>query len=445
LQLTFPDSGKRSSPGTIRNSLAAATCLLLGAVPTPSRAGEINGATLVYTEPDRVTAVETVVKGSKEWDDGRSFSLRFAIDVLSGASANGAVPADRAQTFTRPSGNATYTVQPGKTPLDPSFRDTRWAGSAVWVRPLGRFSRANLGIQVSTETDYLSLGASAGIAHDLAMRNTTLAAGVSFAHDTVRPIGGAPEPLTPMAVEDENGSGGNPFKDDGEEGEGAGPGKGKDVLDFMAGLTQVLDRATIAPVNYSLGFVSGYLNDPYKIVSVVQGPDLAEAGDPIAYLYERRPGHRSKQSFYGGVRRRVGSAVADASYRYYWDSWSVRSSTAELRWDQPLGGGKSIRPHYRYYRQKQAGFYSHYLTTGGALPSFTSADSRLGSFTASTFGMEAVHTLRSGPAIKIGIEYYLQRGNGSPPEAFGTLVEQDLFPEVSAWMVRAGATVPVQW
>jgi hypothetical protein len=67
----------------------------------------------------------------------------------------------------------------------------------------------------------------------------------------------------------------------------------------------------------------------------------------------------------------------------------------------------------------------------------------LGTFRADTIGLEAVHTLQSGPAIRAGLEYYLQRGDSSPPEAFGALATQDLFPDVSAWMVRLGASVPI--
>ncbi len=255
------------------------------------------------------------------------------------------------------------------------------------MRPFGRLGRTNLGIQVSGETDYLSLGLSAGIARGFAMRHTTLAGWVTSAHDTVRPIGGAPEPLTPMVAANEG------------EWRGIGPGRGKNVVDLMVGLTQVLDRATIARANYSVGLLAGYLNDPYKMLSLVRGTDQTGAGDPIDYLYERRPDDRLKQSLYGEIRRRIGPAVADASYRYYWDSWSVHSSAADLRLDHPLGKRTSVRPHYRYYRQRRADFYAHYLTASDPAPSHASADFRLGTFTASTFGLDVAHTFGTSPTL----------------------------------------------
>ena len=54
----------------------------------------------------------------------------------------------------------------------------------------------------------------------------------------------------------------------------------KDVLDLLLGFTQVLNRTTVLRVNYSYSDSSGYLNDPYKILSVVDpltGDTLARA------------------------------------------------------------------------------------------------------------------------------------------------------------------------
>ena len=43
----------------------------------------------------------------------------------------------------------------------------------------------------------------------------------------------------------------------------------KDVLDLLLGFTQVIGPTTVLRVNYSYSDSSGYLNDPYKILSVV--------------------------------------------------------------------------------------------------------------------------------------------------------------------------------
>lgn len=458
MQLT-PSPGRRAPAAArdgVRAGLAAATCVLLGPIPGSARAGQVDGTTLVYSEPNRVTAVETAVEGTKDLENGGSLHLKVVYDALTGASANGATPAAHVQTFTGPSGNGSYTVRPGQTPLDPTFKDTRLAGSATWTHLLGRLSQSTLGANLSAERDYTSVGISGGITRDLAMRNTTLAAGLSLAHDTVRPKGGTPTAFTPLGTSVGGGREGDDFagsglslaagEDDGGEG-GLGPGgpsRGKNVVDALVGVTQVLDRATIARVNYSLGYTSGYLTDPYKILSVVQAQGDTDPGEPVQYLYEHRPDRRTRRSVYGEIRRMIASDVATASYRYYWDSWSVRSSTVDVHFSHRLNENTAVEPHFRHYHQDQADFYTRFLVAGRTLPHFASSDYRLGTFTANTYGLQVTHALDSGVTLRFGLEYYLQQGDSSPPGAFGSLARQNLFPDVSAWMVRVGATLPVK-
>ena len=45
--------------------------------------------------------------------------------------------------------------------------------------------------------------------------------------------------------------------------------KSKDVTNILLGITQVINRHTLVQFNYSLSQSDGYLNDPYKILSVV--------------------------------------------------------------------------------------------------------------------------------------------------------------------------------
>ena len=57
----------------------------------------------------------------------------------------------------------------------------------------------------------------------------------------------------------------------------------KDVFDLVVGVTQVVSRNFLFQVNYSFSDSSGYLNDPYKILSVVDGL----TGDPVPVEGER--------------------------------------------------------------------------------------------------------------------------------------------------------------
>jgi hypothetical protein len=391
---------------------------------------EVESAVLVYSEPQRVTAVEAVAEAFKAFQNDRTLRIKLIYDALSGASANGATPARTVQTFTSPSGNSTYATQPGDTPLDSTFRDARYATSIGYAQPLGRLSRLNLGFHGSTETDYLSLGASAGITRDVNRRNTTLSAGVSLSRDSVSPQGGTPVPFTPMRPPGD----GREDEDDGLE----GGSESKQVYDGVIGLTQVVTRTTLARLNYSISHTSGYTNDPYKLLSVVGAPGSEQAGDPLEYLYENRPDRHTKQSLFTEVRQRIGEHTADLSYRYLWDDWGITSHTLELRWRQHLDDRHYLQPHVRWYRQGQADFFRRYLVDGDPLPDHATADYRLGDLDALTLGLGFGRRLSDGQIFKISAEYYKQYSGRGPPGTFGALEGSDLYPDVSAVMVRLG-------
>ena len=240
---------------TIRGALTAA-CALAGIQASTAEASEIDAAALYYHEPSRVTAIEGVLRGSYDFGGERVGTLKFVFDSLTGASANGGVPSSQPQTFTRPSGRGSYTVAPGETPLDDTFHDARVALSGNYAFPLGRLMRATAGLYGSTEHDYTSLGGNVSLSRDFNKRNTTISAGLSYFDDTVAPEGGRPIPFASMAPAGV------------AQPRLSGDGK-KQVFDFIASLTQVLSRSTLAQFNYSYSRVDGYQTDAYKLISVV--------------------------------------------------------------------------------------------------------------------------------------------------------------------------------
>ena len=128
-------------------------------------------------------------------------------------------------------GGGNFTVPAGALPLDNSFKDTRYAGSVDWQRPIGRLGLVSFGGSLSTEHDYDHLGVDAHVAHDFNSRNTTLSAGVEWSDDSVTPIGGSPIPFTALSL--------NAASVDGS--------RAKHVRDALLGVTQVFsathDRA----------------------------------------------------------------------------------------------------------------------------------------------------------------------------------------------------------
>jgi hypothetical protein len=427
---------KRRKPRAIRNvgaPLAAATCALLGQTAPREVAAQdlppwdVDTSLLIYSESDgRVEDLSLNAIARKEVREDSFLNLTLALDTLTGASPNGAAPSNVVQTFTRPSGNASYTIAPSGAPLHDKFQDTRTAIRASWDRPITRLTLLSLGASLSDEFDYTHFGVDAKIARDFNNRNTTLSFGLALANDMIDPVGGSPVPLAPMLGQ---GNSANKRGDD-----------SKDVTDLLIGVTQVVNRTTIVQLNYSLSNSDGYLTDPYKVLSVVDpvtgAPSAGPAGSGLyRYLYESRPDSREKQSLFGLVKRDFGGNVLEASYRYMTDDWGVDSHTFDVHYRWNLSNGRYIQPHVRYYTQTAADFYHTVLFNGRPVPQLATADYRLGEFDGLTFGVKyGMQTKRGEWSGRL--EWYQQTGDADPAARVGVLTSLDLYPDLNALIAQ---------
>lgn len=400
----------KDEPKSVRGALALATCSLLGGVSQGVNAApgewEVDSAVLIYSEgSERVSAIEPVVSARRALGDDEYVGVRVVVDALTGASPNGAIATDEVQTFTTPSGNSTYTVDPGDTPLDPTFRDTRVAVNGTWEKPLGERLKGVFSANLSGEHDYFSSGISATLARDFNNRNTTLSAGVSLGRDMIQPEGGVPAGLTPM-----------PAHPQVKETEGST--EDKSVSEFLLGVTQVVSRQTLMQLNFTYGNESGYLTDPYKLLSVT-----GSAGNVTGYRYEKRPDKRSRQAVFWRTLHQFTDDVVDLSYRYYWDDWDIRSHTVDLRYRYELGGGHYLQPHLRAYRQSAAEFY-HYKLDEGAIPGTASADYRLGNLSSNTLGLKYGVALGEQKEYALRVEYMNQSDDDGKFEDVDAVIVQ---------------------
>jgi len=342
--------------------------------------------------------------------------MKLVIDSLSGSSPTGAVPSTEVQTFIRPSGNGTYTVAPNETPLDPSFKDTRVAYSMNWEKPFDRNNRRNYGFNVSKEYDFTSIGANALWQHDANQKNTTYTYGFNLEFDEIDPVGGVPDPLTSMYDQ---------MKGDSSD--------SRNVIDLLFGVTQVINRSSLFQVNLSLSESDGYMTDPYKLVSVVDD----DSGQPIDQLFESRPDSRSRQSLYGKYRKTLGNDdIFTASYRYMTDDWGIDSNTFDFTYRFKFGSGYYLQPRLRLYDQTAADFFNYFLLESDPVPSYASADYRLGEMEATTVGIKFGREVDRQHSWSVRLEQYVQTGESSPSEAVGQLRGQDLYPDVTATIVQ---------
>lgn len=412
------------SPSALRLGLMAATCALLAPVVHAQESAEVSaeeekplqvdtGLFFYKENKARIQSYDAIVDLKKDFGDEEVAGLRISVDSLSGGSPNGAIASHWAQTFAMPSGASLhssagapityttasgrvvsqlakvtlYTVAPGELPLDTSFHDRRIAGDLSWSQPFGQDNHLSFGGHLSHELDFLSVSGNAGLNHDFNSKNTTLAAGFSAELDSVKPVGGIPLAGTDYALLQKSGT-----------------SQSKHVLGWQLGVTQVLARNWIVSANFSFDRSGGYLTDPYKILSVVDG-----AGAGTGYVFERRPDSRSRQSLFLDSKLALGDSILDLSYRHGWDDWGTKSDTVEGRYRFEFGSNDwYLEPHLRWYRQGAADFYHLYLDGGSATPAFMSADPRLAAFTAQTVGLKVGIPMDEDEELSFRLEGYRQ-------------------------------------
>jgi hypothetical protein len=422
-------SSNKKKQAAIRNALAMATSsLLMNSVHAANTQGgsphwEVDSSVLYYDEQDRVQVIKPVVSARKEISDERFLTVRALFDTMTGASPNGASPSSQPQTFTTPSGKDSYTVGANEYPMR-DFNDTRVAGSVSLETPISRMVKATLGLNGSVESDYSSFGGSAILAKDINNRLTTLTGGLALSFDFITPDSSTPQGLSVMPAPASGSSAG-------EDEEGEERGEQKVVLDLLFGITQVINTHTLTQLNYGLGLSSGYLTDPYKILSRVD----STTGLPVDYLYEKRPDSRLRNSLYWHTAHQFDEDSIHFSYRYYWDDWGIKAHTADVKYRFELGGEHYLQPHLRYYQQGAADFYHHSLVDGEPTPRYASADLRLAEFTSSTIGIKYGMPLLGGD-FSVRVEKMRQVGDSHPSDAIGDQKKHDLFPTLDASIIQ---------
>jgi hypothetical protein len=410
-------------------SLMAASCALLSGTAraqTAEDAGQalqIDTDLLYYKEnAGRVQTIEPVVSLKKDFGDQRFLDGTLTLDTLSGATPNGAIPARTPQTFATPSSTSLtprpgyktklYTIAPGDLPQDPHFNELRVAGDLDWSQPIGLDNTVSYGGHVSSEHDFDSIAAHAGLSHDFNEKNTTLSAAINEEYDRIHAHGGNPVPGSDYALYEKE------------------PSQTKTVTGGLIGLTQVMRRNWLTELNYTYDRSHGYLTDPYRILSVIDA-----TGAVTGYRYENRPDTRTRQSLYWVNKVALGPTVLDLSYRRGKDSWGIGSDTVDAKLRIELGSGMYLEPHARWYHQSAADFYTLYRSETSPAPTFLSADPRLAGFAATTFGLKfGVATSRHG-VLSLRLEQYEQR----PSDQSSSLTQLqglDLNPNLKATIVQ---------
>ncbi len=427
---------------SIRHALSAATCAVLTphaqalsldnlAQDLKDASWDFDSAALVYNEKDRVQIFEAAAAINADMGDDNTFGMTLAIDTMTGASPNGASTTDVDQVFTSPSGKTSYTVKAGELPTN-AFNDTRFAGGLKLGRALSRLVRHNMALNLSAETDYTSLGISDTFTFDTDNKLTTYSVGAGITFDFVNPGGGKPTGGSQIPSSAAASSGGD------DEGElSLFEGERKNLIDVLFGITKILSKKALVQLNYSITKSLGYLTDPYKMVSIIN----PTTGATNRILFENRPEDRLSQSIFTKFIYHLPEDIVHLSYRYFSDSWDVRSQTVDLNYYYQLGGGVYLQPHLRMYNQTAASFYYHSIPDQTTMPEFMSADGRLADMNSSTVGLKLgmpYQLFERDGEFSIKFEQMTQTGDPYPANAIGLQQNYNLYPDLDVTMVQVG-------
>lgn len=418
---------------SIANKLAVAATALVGTVANAEVVEDewdFVGSVLAYSETDRVSAAEFLFSAEKDYSDTSKLTYKVVLDTLTGASASGAIAQATVQTYTQPSGKGQYTIAPFETPLDDTFQDTRGQFNISWTDALAEDSRYTVGSNLSKEYDYTSISFNGEYARDFDRKNTTLSVGASFAIDSVSPEGGKPIGLSSMVIDEGQFATRDDFWTDFNATRDKSDGD-IDTVELLLGWTQVVNRKMIMQFNYSYSDVSGYLTDPFKVLSVID--NNAATQDVV---YENRPDTKTQHTLFGMAKYHLDDSILDFSYRYLTNDWEIDSHTIDFKWHLFAGENTFWEPHFRYYQQSAAEFYTPYLVDGQALPEFASADYRIGEMSTMTLGLKYGFTMSGGNRAEIRTELYKQTPEAASAEAVAAVDSLGIYPEIDAFMIQ---------
>ncbi len=418
MQLETPGTSAGTTSALRERLGKAALALLL--VPASAGAADsgaktqIDYTTLLYGEQGRAQVVEPILRATRLFSDGQSFSLQLGFDSITGASPSGALPSGSFQSRTSPSGRVT-TLKAGEIPTT-SFSDRRTGLDAEWQKPFGGRFTTTIGAHASTEKDYDSLGVNGKVSVDLMQHLLTVSVGAGYSDDSVSPVGGTPLGLSDGSVVTHGAN-------------------AKRVSSALLGISRVLSRRWLVGIDVTRFEEKGYLTEPYKVISLVD----QVTGFPLDQVTDKRPSTRSRTSVLFSSVYHLTDDVVYASYRYYTDSWKVRSTTSEVSYRHDLDESRYFEPHARFYQQNAASFFTPGLVLGQDLPQFATADQRLGRLTTYTIGATYAFPLFDLPGLwTVRADYIRQEGVGNPPSAVGVQQNFNLAPAVNTTSLVVG-------
>jgi Protein of unknown function (DUF3570) len=163
-------------------------------------------------------------------------------------------------------------------------------------------------------------------------------------------------------------------------------------------ISQVASRNLVLGLAFETITEEGFLNNPYRQVRFVD----PESAVGYSYEFERYPRTRTGNAVSARARWYLPyRAALQADYRFYTDTWEIRSSTAEVGYTHPLDEEWTFDVHYRFYTQDAAEFYAD-LFPRADFQNFLARDKELASMTSHTLGFGVAYEFKPSWASFLG-------------------------------------------
>ncbi len=334
----------------------------------PPRGTSVATKLALHQEDDGLTVVIPLVSFQQKIHDLTTLSAEWDADVLTAASVDVRTAASKRFQETR------HALTLG---ADHTFRHTPATVSGS--------------VNLSRERDYESVTASIGGSHDFLQRNLTVSGGYAYVFNRV-------------------GRSGTRYVDFSRR---------LDIHALNLGLSQILSRRTLLIVSGSLILARGYQASVYRFVPVfatgaISRDALSEQSlvdgtvHPLYRLPEAVPDDRLRAAALLRINHYFPTHTAlSASYRFYADSWALRSHTLAIKLYQDLPHGLLLRVRGRFYLQNGAAFYRALYETDDpeTPPRYLTMDRELSPFTYDLFGLKLTWDLgRHGPFTSVVLD-----------------------------------------
>jgi hypothetical protein len=318
-------------------SLRLLCAALVGLAALVSGRGAAHGQDVIsirgkYYKELSTRVLQPSVDIAKDMGPNTNIGVHFLVDAITSASVASGVTSD--EPFSE------YRTELGLR-LKQRIKDT----------VLGVFYR------YSDESDYRSHAGGVRIAQELWQKTSIPSLTLAYAFDVNDPrrrTGSAVDSCNPNAhVMDSGGTAtgtGGGSNNPGQSGMAVNVPHGcLHVVTISPGWSQVLSPTMTLSLNYEFAYNMGYQANPYRSVPV--------EGQP-APLRETQPDRRARHAIGLSVRKYIPQSrtTLGLAYRFYADSWELRSHSPEVRIYQELTRDLELRLTYRYYTQSAAFF-----------------------------------------------------------------------------------------